>query len=349
MGAQIAALAAGAGLPVLLLDLTREAAVEGLARAKRLKPDPAFSADVWSRITPGSFTSDLAAAGRCDWIIEAIIEDAAAKRALLAGVDAARRPETLVTTNTSALAVAGLAEGRSDSFRQHWAGTHFFNPPRYLPLVELVPGPETSPAVMERLAGALDLQLGKSVVVTRDTPGFIGNHLALFATSRILAEVEAGHVSIEEADALTGPLLGRPKSATFRTLDLAGLDIVAHVMGDLATRLPDAHARHALAPPDFLTRMVGAGARGEKAGRGFYQRVRQPDGRSRVDVVDLASLTYRAAASARSLGLDGIQALPDAADRLRALFADTGRAGAFTRATLAPTLVYAARVAGAIS
>lgn len=349
MGAQIAALAAGAGLEVHLLDLTREAALAGLDRARRLKPDPVFTRADWARIVPGGFADGMAAAGACDWIVEAIVEEPGAKRDLLAAVDAARHPGTIVSSNTSALSLAALADGRSESFRRHWCGTHFFNPPRYLPLVELIPGPDTDATVLGRLTDMLDRRLGKSVVLARDTPGFIGNHLALYAAALVLAEVERGRVSIDEADLLTGPLLGRPKSATFRTLDLAGLDIAGHVMRDLSNRLPDADARAAVRPSALLTRLVAAGALGEKTGRGFYRRVRQPDGTSAVETVDPATLAY--VPSARP-ALEGLPAATDASDtgtRLRALFRDQGRAGAFTRATLAPFLVYAARVAPAIA
>jgi len=349
MGAQIAVLAAGTGASVRLLDVTRDAAAAGLARAKRLTPDPAFAAEDWARVTPGSFAEDMAAAGDCDWIVEAVVEDASVKQGLFAALDAVRRADAIVSTNTSALSIGALGEGRSEGFQRHWCGTHFFNPPRYLPLVGLVPGRRTERGVLDRLTAFLDRRLGKSVVVARDTPGFIGNHLALYATGLVLADVEAGRVSIDEADVLTGMLIGRPKSATFRTLDLAGLDIVRHVMQDLATRVPDVDARTVLTPSAALTRLTAAGALGEKAGHGFYRRARTTDGQSIIETVDLHTLAYRAPAPVHIEGLDAIRDIADTDERLRALFADPGRAGAFTRATLAPLLVYAARVAPAVA
>ena len=345
MGAQIAAMVANAGVPVLLLDQTREAARLGVARARQMKPDPAFTAETWALVTPGSLDEDLTQAGACDWIIEAVVEDAAVKRGLLGRVDLVRRPETLVTSNTSALSIASLAEGRSDGFRQHWCGTHFFNPPRYLPLLELVPTSDTASAAVSRMAAFCDHRLGKSVVIARDTPGFIANHLGLYGAARVLAEIDAGRITIEEADALTGAAIGRPKSATCRTLDLTGLDVVARVAADLRERLIDAQAGRVLTLPSVVTRLVAAGALGEKAGRGFYQRVRLADGRSRVDVLDPATLAYREFRTPHLESLTATRAISDTGARIRTLFNGADRAGTFLRATLAPTLVYAARVA----
>lgn len=345
MGAQIAAMAANAGVPVLLLDQTRQAARQGLTQARQLKPDPAFTAETWARVTPGSFDEDLTQAGACDWIIEAVVEDAAVKRGLLGRVDLVRRPETLVTSNTSALSIASLAEGRSDGFRTHWLGTHFFNPPRYLPLLELVPTADTAQVAVDRVSAFCDHHLGKSVVIARDTPGFIANHLGLYGAARILAEIDAGRITIEEADALTGAVIGRPKSATCRTLDLTGLDVVARVAADLRERLTDAQVGRVLTLPSFVTRLVAAGALGEKAGRGFYQRVRLADGRSRVDVLDPATLAYREFRTPHLESLTATRAISDTGARIRTLFNGADRAGTFLRATLAPTLVYAARVA----
>ena len=345
MGAQIAAMAANTGVPVLLLDQTREAARQGLTRARQVKPDPAFTAETWALVTPGSFDEDLTQAGACDWIIEAVVEDAAVKRGLLGRVDEVRQPTTLVTSNTSALSIASLAEGRSDGFRQHWCGTHFFNPPRYLPLLELVPTADTTRVAVDRVSAFCDHYLGKSVVIARDTPGFIANHLGLYGAARILAEIDAGRITIEEADAITGVALGRPKSATCRTLDLTGLDVVARVAADLRERLTDPGARRVLSLPPFLAALVTSGALGEKAGRGFYQRVRLADGRSRVDVLDPSTLAYREIRTPQLESLTAARAISDTGVRIRTLFNGADRAGTFLRATLAPTLVYAARVA----
>ena len=214
-------------------------------------------------------------------MIEAIVERLDAKVELLAKVDAARGADAIVSSNTSGIPIAALAEGRSDGFKQHWLGTHFFNPPRYLRLLEVIPDRRHRPGSRgARVTRFADERLGKGVVIAKDSPNFIGNHLALFEVTRILAAVAAGRYSIEEVDAITGPAIGRPKSATFRTLDLAGLDILAHVIENLRQRLPEQEAR-AFALPDFAERMLAAGLTGEKAGRGFYQRVKDSEGRSR--------------------------------------------------------------------
>src|SRR5262245_52725457 len=233
MGAQIAAHFANAGVPSLLLDVTPAAAAEGLKRARALKPDPFFTPDTWKLISTGGFDDSFGRIRETDWIVEAIVERLDIKRQLLARVDEARRQGSIVSSNTSAISIAALAEGRSSDFRQHWLGTHFFNPPRYLRLLEVIPTAETSPTVVQAVHDFADRHLGKGVVIAKDSPGFIGNHIALYGMARILDQVASGAYTIEEADAITGPAIGRPRSATFRTLDLAGLDIVAHVIDDL--------------------------------------------------------------------------------------------------------------------
>jgi 3-hydroxyacyl-CoA dehydrogenase len=343
MGAQIAAHFANAGVPVLLLDITPDAAAKGLQRARALKPDPVFTPDTWKLITTGGFDESLARIRDADWVLEAVVEQLAIKRQLLERVDHARRPGSIVSSNTSAISIAALAEGRSDDFRRHWLGTHFFNPPRYLRLLEVIPTAETLPEVVDTVVAFSDRHLGKGVVVARDSPGFIGNHIALFGMSRILEQVASGAYTIEEADAITGPALGRPKSATFRTLDLAGLDIVAHVMDDLHSRLTD--HREAFVLPAFTREMLARGWTGEKSGQGFYKRVRQADGSSEILTLDPATVEYRAAQKPKLPSLEAASAGATPAEAIRALFTGRDRVGAFLRATLAPALVYAARVA----
>src|SRR5687767_6392501 len=239
MGAQIAAHFANAGVPSLLLDLTSEAAAQGLQRARTLKPDPFFTPDTWKLITTGSFDDGLSRLREADWILEAVVERLDVKRALLEKVDAARRPGAIVSSNTSGIPIAALAEGRSDDFRRHWLGTHFFNPPRYLRLLEIIPTAETDPAVVAAITRFGDHTLGKGVVVAKDTPNFIGNHIALYGVARTLEVLASGKYTIEEIDAITGPALGRPGSATFRTMDIAGIDVLAHVLRILNERLPN--------------------------------------------------------------------------------------------------------------
>src|SRR3954468_18691766 len=224
MGAQIAAHFANAGVPVLLLDLTADTARDGLKRAQALKPDPFFTADTARIVRVGGFDRELPEIAAADWIVEAIVEQRDAKQSLLERVDAVRHADSIVSSNTSGIPIASLAEARSDSFRRHWLGTHFFNPPRYLRLLELIPTPDTDPAVLDRVVRFADVRLGKGVVVAKDTPNFIANHIGLHNLVQILRVLAAGDYSIEELDAITGPPLGRPKSATFRTLDIVGLD-----------------------------------------------------------------------------------------------------------------------------
>src|SRR5258705_12926075 len=225
MGAQIAAHFANAGVPSLLLDITADAARDGLTRARSLKPDPFFTPDTWKLVSTGGF-DELARIKESDWIIEAIVEQLDIKRSLLEKVDAARCAGSIVSSNTSGIPIAALAEGRSADFRRHWLGTHFFNPPRYPHLLELIPTADTSKDVVHAVASFADHHLRKGVGIAKDSPNFIGNHIALYGVVQILKQVESGAYTIEEVDAITGPALGRPKSATFRTLDLAGIDIL---------------------------------------------------------------------------------------------------------------------------
>ncbi|HEX7086139.1 MAG TPA: 3-hydroxyacyl-CoA dehydrogenase NAD-binding domain-containing protein, partial [Vicinamibacterales bacterium] len=274
---------------------------------------------------------------------EAVVERPEVKRDVLARVDGVRRPGTIVSSNTSGLPIARLAEGRSDDFRRHWLGTHFFNPPRYLRLLEVIPTAETDPGVVDTIRDFADRVLGKGVVVARDTPGFIANHIGIYGLLRAIEALERGEYTVEEIDAMTGPALGRPKSATFRTLDIAGLDVLAMVLSTLQERLP-AGLRESFATPPLLTRLLERGAFGEKAGRGFYRRVKREDGTSEIHALDPATLEYRPSAPVRLGALDAAKAIEDPAARAKALFSGRDRVGEFLRRTLAPALVYTARV-----
>ncbi len=344
MGAQIALHCANAGIPTLLLDLTQAIAKEGLEKARRLKPDPQFTPDLYRLVTTAGFDHGLPRLQDIDWIIEAIIERLDIKQQLLARVDASRRPGSIVTSNTSGIPIGVLAEGRSDDFRRHWLGTHFFNPPRYLRLLEVIPTPETDPAVVETVRAFADHHLGKGVVIAKDTPNFIGNHIALYGVIRTLEAVAGGRYTIEEVDAITGPVMGRPGSATFRTLDIAGIDILAHVGRNLQDRLDDLRDRSAFVMPAFLQQMLERGALGEKAGRGFYERRKSATGETEIWTLDLGTLEYRAKQSARVASIDAARPIDDLRERVRLLFNAKDKAGQFLRETLAPTLVYTARV-----
>jgi 3-hydroxyacyl-CoA dehydrogenase len=349
MGAQIAAHVANAGLPAFLLDVTTEAAAAGLKRARALKPDPFFTPDSAKLVTTASFDAGLARLGEADWIIEAIVEQLDAKRGLLARVDHARKGGTIVSSNTSGIPIHALAEGRSDDFRRHWLGTHFFNPPRYLHLLEIIPTEETSRAVVDEITAFADHHLGKGVVRAKDTPNFIGNHLALAGVVQLLSLVAAGAYTIEEIDAMTGPPIGRPKSATFRTLDLAGVDILVHVIRNLHGRLTDERARARFVLPPFVDQMLARGLLGEKTGQGFYKRVKRADGESEILTLDHETLEYRPRKAVRLSSLDAAGSISDTGERIRTLFNGKDQVGRFLRSTLAPALVYAAKVSPQIA
>jgi 3-hydroxyacyl-CoA dehydrogenase len=344
MGAQIAAHFANAGVPALLLDITPDAAAAGLKRAKTLKPDPFFTAQTADLITTAGFDDGLPRLAAVDWIVEAVIEKIDVKRDLLARVDAVRRAGSIVSSNTSGIPISLLAEGRSDDFRRHWLGTHFFNPPRYLHLLEVIPTADTDPQVVAAVSMFADLHLGKGVVIAKDTPNFIGNHLALYGVMRMLEKVASGEYTIEEVDAITGPAIGRPKSATFRTLDLAGVDILGHVIRNLHERLDDERARGAFVLPAFVERMLERGLTGEKAGQGFYKRVKSASGESEILTLDPATLEYRPRQSPRLPALDAAQSITDVGERVRKLYEGKDRVGQFLRDTLGPTLLYTAKV-----
>ena len=347
MGAQIAAHLSNAGYPVSLLDMSATAAREGLERARKLKPDPFFMADGARLIRTGGFDSDLAWVADADWIIEAVIEQAEAKRALLARVDAVRRPGSIVSSNTSGLSIAGLAEGRSDDFRKHWLGTHFFNPPRYLLLLEIIPTADTDPAVVTAMRDFADRRLGKNVVLAKDTPGFIANHVAMHGLVRIFEALASGAYTVEEIDAITGAAIGRPKSATFRTVDIAGLDILVHVANDLANRLPQGRGDQFRFPP-FVQEMLSRGWIGEKAGRGFYERRKNDAGETDIWALDPQTMEYRPRQSVKLPSLDAVAPLP-LPERMRKLYSGKDRVAQFLQATLPGPLRYVAEVAPEIA
>ncbi len=345
MGAQIALHFANAGVPSLLLDVTREAARQGLERARKLKPDPQFTSEGWRLVRTGSFDEDLGALAAVDWVMEAVVERLDVKRDLLARVAAHCAPHAVLTTNTSGIPVGAISEGWPLDLRRRWLGTHFFNPPRYLHLLELIPTPDTDPAVVDAVAAFGDRVLGKGVVVAKDTPNFIGNHLALYGVAATLRAVEAGRFTIDEVDAITGSAIGRPGSATFRTMDIAGLDVLAHVMRNLEERLPHEADRAWFAPSPLLQRLIAAGALGEKSGKGFYQRRKDPSGASTVFTLNPATFEYERQQRPTFASIEGAAAIDDLGVRVRTLFLGQDRVGQFLRETLAPTLLYAARVA----
>jgi 3-hydroxyacyl-CoA dehydrogenase len=343
MGAQLACLLAGAGSRVTLLDVESATAKAGLDRAAALRPSPLYAPTDLARIRTGGLDELAAAVAAADWVIEAIVEQLGPKRELLARVDAALPPDgdrPVVTTNTSGLSVASLAEGRSDAFRRRFFGTHFFNPPRYTRLLELVPQPDTDPDVMADVGTFASVLLGKGVVVARDVPAFIANRLGvhgLLTVIRLAAELGIGP---DEADELTGELIGRPKSATFRTLDLVGIDVALAVAEHCHETLGEGE-REAFEPPPILYELVSSGRIGSKAGAGFYRK--EPDGE--ILTLDLQTGEYRPRRRVSSRVVETARVETDLARRLKVLLQGGDPASELLRRALTSELRYAAKVA----
>jgi 3-hydroxyacyl-CoA dehydrogenase len=344
MGAAIAAHAANAGLAVELLDLDQEATQGGFERMLAARPAALASPRLAERIRLGTFEEDLDRVGDADWVVEAIVERLEPKQELLARVEKLVDPDAVVTSNTSGLPLASLAEGRSEAFRRRFLGTHFFNPPRYLKLVELIPTADTDPEVLERMRAFVERVLGKGAVVAKDTPNFIANRLGSFAGMHdVRYALEHGY-SIEEVDALTGPLVGRPRTATFRLFDQVGLDVMVGVAANLYDLAPDDESRDVLPAPEPLRRMLDAKLLGNKTGGGFYRRGKR-DGQTVFDVLDLDTLEYRPAARPDLPIVAAARDHDDLGARLGFLLdkADEDRGARYLRDTLLPSLAYAAR------
>src|SRR5215218_10310609 len=343
MGAAIAAHAANAGLAVELLDLDQEATQGGFERMLAARPAALASPRLAERIRLGTFEEDLDRVGDADWVVEAIVERLEPKQELLARVEKLVDPDAVVTSNTSGLPLASLAEGRSEAFRRRFLGAHFFNPPRYLKLVELIPTADTDPEVLERMRAFVERVLGKGAVVAKDTPNFIANRLGSFAGMHdVRYALEHGY-SIEEVDALTGPLVGRPRTATFRLADQVGLDVMVGVAGNLHELAPADESRDVLPAPEPLKRMLDAKLLGNKTGGGFYRRDRRDD-QTVFDVLDLDTLEYRPADEPDLPIVAAARERRDPAERLRFLLeaADGDRGARYVRDTLLPSLAYAA-------
>jgi 3-hydroxyacyl-CoA dehydrogenase len=344
MGAAIAAHAANAGLAVELLDLDQEAIQGGFERMLAARPAALASPRLAERIRLGTFEEDLDRVGDADWVVEAIVERLEPKQELLARVEKLVDPDAVVTSNTSGLPLASLAEGRSEAFRRRFLGTHFFNPPRYLKLVELIPTADTDPEVLERMRAFVERVLGKGAVVAKDTPNFIANRLGSFAGMHdVRYALEHGY-AIEEVDALTGPLVGRPRTATFRLFDQVGLDVMVGVAANLYDLAPDDESRDVLPAPEPLRRMLDAKLLGNKTGGGFYRRGKR-DGQTVFDVLDLDTLEYRPAARPDLPIVAAARDHDDLGARLGFLLdkADEDRGARYLRDTLLPSLAYAAR------
>jgi 3-hydroxyacyl-CoA dehydrogenase len=338
MGAQIAAHLANVGWQVLLLDLTHDLAKQGLERVSKLKPAPFYLPELASRIELGSFETDFPRLKEADWVIEAVVEKPDIKRALWTRVQDYVAPHAVLSTNTSGLSIHEMSDDCRDDIKRRFLGTHFFNPPRYLKLLELIPRRETDPDILEGVARFAERVLGKRVVIARDTPGFIANRLGVHSMMVVFPLMQEFGMTIEEVDALTGPLIGNPRSATFRLADIVGLDVVASVAGNLHERLTTEEEKRIFALPEVVQRLIADGRLGEKTGAGFYRR--QKDGA--IEALDLNTYEYRPRQKAKFPHLEAFEKLP-LEERLRALVNHDSREGRFLWRLHAETLAYAAQ------
>ena len=372
MGARIAAHLANAGIPVFLLDivpteltpdekrkgLTLESPAvrnrivwAGLEAAKKSRPAAFLTPETAHVVTPGNLEDNLAWCGQADWIIEAVAENLEIKRKLFERVESVRKPGTIITSNTSGLPIHLIAEGRSEDFQKHWAGTHFFNPPRYMKLVELIPGPKTLPAVLATLDEMCDVRLGKGVVIAKDTPNFLANRIGTYAMLNVLKQMQALDMTVEEVDACTGPAIGQPKSATFRTADIVGLDVLVHVVRNIYDNIPNDESREMWRVPAFVEEMMKRGWLGDKTGGGFYKRV---GGDSEILTIDWQKMEYRPRIKAKFGSIEAGKQIEETRERVRAL-AGPGmdgkgdKANRFLWSCLSENCLYAARRAPEIA
>jgi 3-hydroxyacyl-CoA dehydrogenase len=361
MGARIAAHFANAGVPSYLFDIVppdadgaarNKIAAAGLDAARKSKPAAFMDASLAHLVTIGNFDDDLKRLAEVDWIIEAVVENLDLKRALLRKVEAIRKPGTIITTNTSGLPVGKIAEGFSDDFRRSWFGTHFFNPPRYMRLLEIIPTPETERAAIDAVAHFCDLHLGKGIVHAKDTPNFIGNRIGTFSVLNVMRLMQEMDLSIEDVDALTGQAVGWPRSATFRTIDLVGLDILGHVVSNMAEDEPDGRGarHHTTALPAFFKQMLERKWLGDKTKGGFYKKVKQgKGGEDERLALDWKTLEYHPRHKPKFPALDMAKNVEQTGARVKMLLGLDGsspqkgdRAGAFLWSALSDLWTYSA-------
>src|SRR5438874_5308125 len=329
MGARIAAHFANAGVPSYLLDIVppdadaparSKVAAAGLEAVKKSKPAAFFEPSLARLVTVGNFEDDLGKLSEVNWIIEAVVENLDIKRALLKRVEAARKPGTIITTNTSGLPVGKIAEGFSDDFRRCWFGTHFFNPPRYMRLLEIIPTPETDRTVLDAVTWFSDVRLGKGVVVAKDTPNFIANRIGTFSVLNVMRLMQEMDLSIEEVDALTGQAVGWPKSATFRTIDLVGLDILGHVVSNMVKAGGEEPQPDVTKLPEFFQQMLSRKWLGDKTRGGFYKKIKSGDGQEEQRLaLDWKTLEYHSLQKPRFPALDMAKNIDEIGPRLRML------------------------------
>tara|TARA_R110002020_G_scaffold454448_1_gene670011 strand:- start:152560 stop:154968 length:2409 start_codon:yes stop_codon:yes gene_type:complete len=361
MGSGIACHFANIGVEVLLLDivpreltdrekakgLTLEDKVvrnrlvnEHLQNSLKSKPSPIYHKDFAQRITTGNMDDDLSKVSEVDWIIEVVVERLDIKKQVFEKLDNFRTLGTLITSNTSGIPIRFMSEGRSEDFKKHFCGTHFFNPVRYLDLFEIIPGAETSVEVLDFLNGYGEKFLGKTAVVAKDTPAFIGNRVGIFSIMSLFHSVKEMGMTIEEVDKLTGPVIGRPKSATFRTVDVVGLDTLVHVANGIYENCQDDERHELFKLPGFIDTMMQNKWLGSKSGQGFYKKVRKDDGSSEILSLDLDSMDYRDSKRASFATLELTKTIDNVKDRFKVLVNGKDKAGEFYRKNFASLFAY---------
>ena len=361
MGSGIACHFANIGVEVLLLDivprelnekekakgLTLEDKIvrnrlvnDSLTAALKSKPSPIYHQKFANRITTGNLKDDIAKVADVDWIIEVVVERLDIKKQVFENLEKYRTPGTLITSNTSGIPIKFMSEGRSEDFQKHFCGTHFFNPARYLKLFEIIPGPKTSKEVLDFLNGYGEQYLGKTSVVAKDTPAFIGNRIGIFSIMSLFHMVKDMGLTIEEVDKLTGPVIGRPKSATFRTVDVVGLDTLVHVANGIAENCPDDERHELFKLPDFINKMMENQWLGSKSGQGFYKKHVSPEGKKDILSLDLDTLDYREKKRASFPTLEMTKTIDKVIDRFKVLVSGKDKAGEFYRKNLSALFAY---------
>ncbi|MGF7039645.1 3-hydroxyacyl-CoA dehydrogenase/enoyl-CoA hydratase family protein [Mucilaginibacter lappiensis] len=352
MGSRIACHFANIGVQVLLLDIVPKDTPAGDKKARnkivndaldfalKSNPSPIYLKSFARRITTGNFEDDMPKIAECDWVIEVVVERLDIKQQVFETVEKHRKPGTLITSNTSGIPIHLMAEGRSEDFKQHFCGSHFFNPPRYLKLLEIIPTKDTLSPIVSFLMEYGEKFLGKTTVLAKDTPAFIGNRIGVFSIMSVLHYVNKMGMTVEEVDKLTGPVIGHPKSATFRTNDVVGLDTMVHVANGLSKNAPDDEAKELFAIPEFVNGMLKNNWLGSKTGQGFYKK-EKVDGVNQFFALDLKTLEYKPSQKVKFPSLDTTKTVDSLKDRLKILFAAKDKAGDFYRATFYQLFAYA--------
>ena len=364
MGSGIACHFANIGVEVLLLDIVPRELIESekskgltlqdvavrnrlvndaLTAAIKSKPAPLYHKRFASRITTGNLTDDIAKVKDADWIIEVVVERLDVKKQVFENLEKYRKPGTLITSNTSGIPIKFMSEGRSEDFQNHFCGTHFFNPPRYLKLFEIIPGPKTNHDVLDFLNGYGTKFLGKTSVIAKDTPAFIGNRIGIYGIQSLFHLVKEMGLTVEEVDKLTGPVIGRPKSATFRTVDVVGLDTLVHVANGIFENCPNDEEHEIFKVPKFVSALLENNWLGSKTGQGFYKKVKGEDGKSEILGLDLDSLEYRKGKKASFPTLELTKSIDSVIDRFKILVAGKDQAGEFYRKSFGNMFSYVSK------